>query len=173
MDVIPPQLPPRTLRESVNEAVLRDLLERGQDVLRAIAAKSPNPKHQNRDLVGILKKYRARKQHQDRSRSVKYSFAAERSERRLSVDGIVTMQGIDRPVRHSMGYGEYGDLVDQINAHPTICSQALHKLGRECPFLDLYVAERETWLQAITAECGIDRDGAKGVMLRAMYGGNP
>ena len=164
------QLTPRTLREYINEVVLNDLLEHGQDVLKAISNTSPNDEHRGRDLVDILRSYRARPILKDGSRNIKYEYATGRADGRLMSKGGVTIQDMDRPVRHALCADKLCDL-DLVNAHPMLYCQLLLNLKRECPQLTNYVNNREIILKSVMEQYGVSRDEAKHLMLRILYGG--
>ncbi|KAG5176662.1 hypothetical protein JKP88DRAFT_130868, partial [Tribonema minus] len=82
----------------------------------------------------------------------------------------VTLQGVDRPIRHALSHGRLRD-VDVVNCQPTLLSQALQRCGRECPALLEYVSARDSKLKELVEQYGLERDDAKNVFLRAMYGG--
>lgn len=169
MSYIPPQLQQRYVYELVDESVLNELLERGQDVLNGVSASDVNPERRGRDLVALLRQYRERPLNKNGARRIKYKFKNGRTQGRLTSVGV-SLQGLDRPIRHALCSNLYID-VDMCNAHPTLYSQLLRKFKRESPVLDMYVNEREDILAGVGARQGLVREDAKYLLLKSTYGG--
>ena len=118
----------------------------------------------------LLRSYQKRKRGKDGSRRIKYDYATGHTKGRLSSVGGVTMQDIDRPLRHAFVGGILRDL-DVVNAHPTMYSQLLRKMNRAAPFLNEYVANCKKHRHGLAAHEGITYEEAKLVLLRITYGG--
>ena len=78
-----------------------------------------------------------------------------------------SLQKMPRVIRNAIVYDNVKD-IDIRNAHPEILAQLCKKKNINCPYLDLYVANRHEWLSVLNPN---DRNDAKESMIKIMYGG--
>jgi hypothetical protein len=102
---------------------------------------------------------------------VSYSQKSERAMAgRQFADNAMSLQGMARRIRHTISEGIWEDC-DMKNAHPTILAHLVKAHGSHTPFLDQYLANRETILADISAKYSIDKDTAKMIVISIIYGG--
>jgi hypothetical protein len=95
---------------------------------------------------------------------------------RLYADSGLSLQSFPRRIRHTLcsllcaGEMIYHD-VDMANAHPRLLLQLCEANGWECIELNRYVSRREELLQDVMAQYNVNRDDAKTLFLRLLYGG--
>ncbi len=75
-----------------------------------------------------------------------------------------------REVRASLSARDYVD-VDFANCQPTLLRQRLDACGIGCPLLARYVDARDAGLAEVAAAMRVDRDTAKQLFVRIVYGG--
>jgi hypothetical protein len=103
--------------------------------------------------------------------AVEYLAARGSDRGRQFAKGSLSMQGMARSVRHTIGGPYYHD-IDMVNAHPVILRQYCGKKGYPCPVLSQYIDDRDAMLsEMVTSNPGIDRDHAKKIVLSLMNGG--
>jgi hypothetical protein len=150
---------PHTLREYVDPNVLEALI------------KLPIPKVQGN--VPLLKRYRDTGRGGERI--VTYKPSAH-GIGRLYADKGLSMQSFPRCIRHTLaktleGIPLYHD-IDMVNAHPVILLQLCQNQGWTAECLETYVHHREKELQSVALEFSVNRETAKELFLRLMYGGS-
>jgi len=89
---------------------------------------------------------------------------------RVYVKGGLGLQSLRKEIRHTLTQGIYID-IDIENAHPTILSQILTSNDNPFKYLTRYVLNREKYLTAVQDEYNVDRETAKSLFLRMLYGG--
>ena len=91
---------------------------------------------------------------------------------RIYAYGAVSLQGIGRQVRHTLGQGVYMDL-DAVNCQFALLLQYFDRLTDSPPheLLREYVSDRARWLGAIMDATGYKRDQAKKVITASLFGG--
>ena len=95
---------------------------------------------------------------------------------RVDVDGmhmnarLLPFVYMYREVRAPLAASLYWD-VDFANCQPSLLRQRLREAGIERPLLDRYVESRDACLADVAARCGVDRDAAKSLFIRLVYGG--
>jgi len=82
---------------------------------------------------------------------------------------VPSLQTLPKKLRQKIMVGTD---VDMANAHPTIILSIAKASGYKHRWLQAYVDNREEFLRQIQANCGVDRDAAKQVMLAISYGAN-
>ena len=75
-----------------------------------------------------------------------------------------------REIRAPLAAAHYWD-VDFANCQPSLLRQRLREAGIDRPLLDRYVDRRDEGLKDVSACCGVDRDAAKSLFIRLVYGG--
>lgn len=97
---------------------------------------------------------------------------------RLFADHSISLQGIARPIRHSITEGIYVDL-DMVNAHPTILKQMMEAEKLDTTYITEYVNNRDKCIQEVcenynakNAENKMSRDSAKAYFLIIINNGN-
>jgi len=75
-----------------------------------------------------------------------------------------------RSVRHTISNNAYVD-IDIVNAHPTILYQLMESLNLPSTSLKSYVLDRDVRIKEVIEQYGVDRDTAKNLFIRLMYGG--
>jgi len=75
-----------------------------------------------------------------------------------------------RSVRHTISNNAYVD-IDIVNAHPTILYQLMESLNLPSISLKSYVLDREVRIKEVIEQYGVDRETAKNLFIRLMYGG--
>ncbi len=81
-----------------------------------------------------------------------------------------TLQGMCRKVRNLIASEYYWDL-DMVNAQPNLMRQIAAAKGWSSPLLNQYCATRDAILADTQTHYGVDRDTAKGLYIRLLYGG--
>lgn len=62
--------------------------------------------------------------------------------------------------------------VDMVNCNPSLMLQIYGRMsGLKCPLLERYVKDRTTCLHELMDACGVDKDTAKNLFIRLMFGG--
>ncbi len=109
-------------------------------------------------------------------RIVTYATSASAHNRgRYYADKGLSMQSFPRRVRHTLaktidGVEMYHD-IDMVNAHPVLLRQVCEHNGWSAEQLTRYVCKRDAELQAVMDAYHVDRDAAKELFIRLMYGG--
>ena len=84
---------------------------------------------------------------------------------------LVPFVYMPREVRATLAARDYVD-VDVVNCQPVLMRQRLEKVGIPCPLLARYVDNRDACLAELCTACdGCNRDAAKQLFLRIVYGG--
>jgi hypothetical protein len=148
------------LRERVNMVALDVLLD--------------NP-HLLRDNVEQSMLARYRRELVDGVKTVTYAPARHGQGRWYAVGGR-SLQGFSKRVRHTLSHDECGRCfyhdIDVRNCHPVLLLQLCERHGFSgVSHLRRYVTEREECLQGVMSSCGVNRDAAKELFLRLLYGG--
>ena len=90
--------------------------------------------------------------------------------RYFAVKGL-SLQSMPREVRHTISKDLYWD-IDFENCHPVLLSQYCHKNNIICSALDDYINNRNLRIKLLMFKNpGMDRDGAKKIILSIMNGG--
>ena len=84
----------------------------------------------------------------------------------------LSLQSIRKQIRHTLCNDYYMD-IDIVNAHPVMLNQLCQKNGLSNKNLNLYVSNRESYLQTIINDCGVSRGDAKILFIRMLYNGCP
>lgn len=130
-----------TLNERFNKDVLKYIILNGNEFRRRLALLRKR-KDKTYNPITLAKQLYARSNGQDIK--VVYKFAkGETSGRRFAA---VSMQGMQRELRHTIAHEFYNDL-DIVNCHPVILSQLCKKYKIESKCLDKYVRHREKFLR--------------------------
>ncbi|PNH06464.1 putative helicase [Tetrabaena socialis] len=82
------------------------------------------------------------------------------------------MSGMRREVRACLGSELYHD-VDMVNSQPTLCLQYFSARSLPTTYLGEYVRDRASRLREVQEAMRVDREAAKGLFLRLMFGGSP
>jgi hypothetical protein len=101
--------------------------------------------------------------------------ASARNRGRYYADKGLSMQSFPRRIRHTLaktigGAVLYHD-IDMVNAHPVLLSQICEHNKWSAEHLTRYVCKRDPELQAVMDAYHVDRDEAKELFIRLMYGG--
>jgi hypothetical protein len=83
-------------------------------------------------------------------------YLQKRNQGRFNAVGSLSLQNIERSIRHSISSEYYTD-VDMVNAHPVILSYLCKQNGFDTPYLDSYISDRENILSQVDAS----RENAK------------
>jgi len=78
---------------------------------------------------------------------------------------------IRREIRHTLAKNFYVD-IDIVNCHPTILYQICEHNNIKCDILKDYVINRQKYLDIIMNHYNVDKDIAKNLFIRILYGGN-
>ena len=78
---------------------------------------------------------------------------------------------LPRPIRHFLCESSLVD-IDIVNCGPAIISQRCLIDGVKCPHLCDYVTNRNRWFDEITSTYGVDKEAAKKLCTRLMFGGS-
>ncbi|GAX85373.1 hypothetical protein CEUSTIGMA_g12790.t1, partial [Chlamydomonas eustigma] len=84
---------------------------------------------------------------------------------------IVPFVYMPREVRATLAADRYVD-VDVVNCQPVLLRQRLENAGFACECLAQYVDDRDACLSRVMKACGVDRDAAKQLFVRMVYGGS-
>ena len=103
-----------------------------------------------------------------RSVTINYSQANPGLGRLIARDP--SLQTIPRTVRHTIAAAFYYD-IDIVNCAPTLLSQYCIKHDIPTPTLASYVSQREAQLAELMKATGLDREGAKSLVLAMLNGG--
>ena len=109
-------------------------------------------------------------------RIVTYAPSASAQNRgRYYADKGLSMQSFPRRIRHTLsrtidGTVLYHD-IDMVNAHPVLLSQVCKRNEWNAEHLTRYVCKRDAELQLVMDAYHVDRDAAKELFIRLMYGG--
>jgi phage/plasmid-associated DNA primase len=105
-------------------------------------------------------------------KTVKYVRSENKEYGRVCPEKCLGLHMIRRRVRHTLANKYYTD-IDIVNAHPIMLLQICKKMKiKDTKCLEKYINERETILKTIEEKNKVDREGAKGLMLRIMYLGS-
>ncbi len=81
-----------------------------------------------------------------------------------------SLASMPREIRNCLAHEKYYD-IDMKNAHPVLLSQYCKKNNIRCDVLDEYVKNRDTILNEICKDSGIDKEEAKQTFLSILNGG--
>jgi P4 family phage/plasmid primase-like protien len=90
---------------------------------------------------------------------------------RCNPNNSLGLFNIRREIRHTLASEFYVD-IDIENCHPYILNQILNANNIENPHLSKYINERNYYLKLVMDKYEIDRDTAKVLFIRLMYGGS-
>lgn len=119
-----------------------------------------------RQLVEKLKKYNKKK-----NIWVRYEFIIPQFGRVYAKHDNISMGSFPREIRGTLANDNYVD-IDINNCHPVLAVQLCDKYNVECEALRDYVNKRDEYLKKCMNEFNCDRDAAKTLFLRIMYGGS-
>ena len=102
---------------------------------------------------------------------VVYSKSKSKKYGRVYARGGLGLQSIRKVIRHTITDGLYVD-VDIYSAHHFILYQILKQHNKEFKYLLLYISSRESILKDTCDKYNIDKDLAKNIFIRILYGGN-
>jgi hypothetical protein len=101
--------------------------------------------------------------------------ATARNRGRYYADKGLSMQSFPRRIRHTLAKTIDGVVlhhdIDMVNAHPVLLSQICEHNRWSAEHLTRYVCKRDAELQAVMDAYHVDRDEAKELFIRLMYGG--
>jgi hypothetical protein len=80
------------------------------------------------------------------------------------------LEQVSAEIRGTLCRDVYDD-IDIVNCQPTLLRQLASKYGRSLPVLDLYVSQREAFLEQLQTLMDWSRDVAKQEVLKVLYGG--
>ena len=118
------------------------------------------------ELVERLMKLQRKKKHW-----VHYEFCIPDYGRVFVKHGQVSLGSLPREIRGTLAADNYID-IDINNCHPVLAVQLCDKYGIKCDALRDYVDHRDDYLTKCMQEFECDRDAAKTLFLRIMYGGS-
>ena len=109
-------------------------------------------------------------------RIVTYAPSASAHNRgRYYADKGLSMQSFPRRIRHTLAKTIDGVVlfhdIDMVNAHPVLLTQVCEHNGWNADQLTRYVYKRVAELQLVMDSYHVDRDAAKDLFIRLMYGG--
>jgi len=100
---------------------------------------------------------------------IQYTYSKDCDEGRLYCRENIGLQFFPRHIRHALAREFYDD-IDIANCHPVLLTQWCEKHEIPCPMLLQYVQKRETILTNMMAFYNKNRDAAKDMILRLLYG---
>lgn len=116
-------------------------------------------------MKAYLAKYKPKKKYCETA----YYLPQHKWGRVMPVDNL-SLCIMHRPTRHALCDGIYRDL-DMENAHPSIISRICKQHNMPCPSLDAYVEDKSAFRQKIAKHYGVNKDTAKKLPLRLLFGG--
>lgn len=114
----------------------------------------------------IITRYCQEQQKANYNLERQYYYADNATKGRIFVEDI-GLQRIYNQFRGCLCDGLYYDL-DMINAHPTILLFLCQQNKINSPYLAMYVADRDKWLQKFMSDDNINREDAKRMFLTAI-----
>ena len=115
-----------------------------------------------------LKKYR--EIIQNGKASVNYNKSKTIPFGRSNPDKSLGLHSIRREIRHTLARDTFMD-IDIENAHPQFLYQICKKFNIPCNKLELYILQRNQYLEDVKQHYSVDRDVAKKLFLCILYGG--
>lgn len=103
--------------------------------------------------------------------AVQYDFKIPEFGRVYEQKSYASIGQLAREVRATLGYAKYVD-VDINNCHPVLLVQLCNRYNIPCDELQYYVNNRDTCLRNVMDIFGCNRDLAKTLFIRVMYGGS-
>jgi hypothetical protein len=100
---------------------------------------------------------------------VKYKITKINYGRVTAIKGL-SLGSIKREIRHILSNENYVD-IDIVNAHPSIIEQICITNNINCIYLTKYIKDRNNILQTIMKIYNVNKEQAKELFIRIMYGG--
>jgi hypothetical protein len=159
------------LEETFNEEQVEQLLQNPS--LVALLCTKPGFDYEYKNgssVIRQLQQYKAKSK--NGVRQIEYGYAKRTKGARQFTKGEVSMQNLPRKIRYMASYKKNLRDFDIGNANPVFLQQLCAMSEIKCPLLDHYVSCREDTLSYLQGQLSTDREGAKQIILKALFGGN-